>query len=91
MNQASGNHSRPIHILVVDDDKDIRDLIEQEIEHSGYTCWTADGGLEALDLLETEPVDVGSLDVHTYSRDSGFGGDVRSLFLPRASRRSFEA
>ncbi len=42
-------------VLVVDDDKDIRETIRVALELSGYTAVTAENGREALDLLATIP------------------------------------
>ena len=42
------------HVLVVDDDADVRSLLEQELVAAGYRARTAAGGTEALDLLSRE-------------------------------------
>ncbi len=39
------------HVLVVDDDADVRALLEQELVAAGYRARTAAGGTEALELL----------------------------------------
>lgn len=52
-----------IHILVVDDEQAIRDVFFMAIEHSGYQCRTAASGLEALDILEQNPMDVVITDI----------------------------
>ena len=52
------NDLRYAHILVVDDDKAIRGLLHQKITRSGYECFTAHDGQEALKLLEERDIDV---------------------------------
>jgi two-component system cell cycle response regulator len=47
-----------VHILVVDDDKSIRENMEQAIRYAGYACGTAASGEEALRFLEENHVDV---------------------------------
>jgi signal transduction histidine kinase/CheY-like chemotaxis protein len=42
------------HILVVDDDEDVRSLLEQELVAAGYRVRTAAGGAKALELLRRE-------------------------------------
>lgn len=39
-------------ILVVDDDEDIRDIVQMVLEASGYNVRTAANGLEALEILQ---------------------------------------
>lgn len=50
-------------ILVVDDDRDIAELIEQYLKNNGYSVFKACDGIEALSLLSTENVDLIILDV----------------------------
>ena len=42
------------HVLVVDDDADVRSLLEQELVSAGYRAKTASGGAEALELVRRE-------------------------------------
>jgi signal transduction histidine kinase/DNA-binding response OmpR family regulator len=42
------------HVLVVDDDADVRALLEQELVAAGYRVRTAAGGAEALELARRE-------------------------------------
>ena len=51
-------------ILVVDDDDDIRQLVQMVLEGHGYSVWTAADGRAALDVLRRgEPPDVMLLDL----------------------------
>ena len=47
-----------IKILVVDDEKPICDLIDLNLSASGYQCRTVQDGLEALNIIESEPFDL---------------------------------
>lgn len=50
-------------ILIVDDDKEIRRLIEIYLRNEGYETLMAADGVEALDMLKRETVDLMILDV----------------------------
>lgn len=52
-----------ITILVVDDDKAIREAIQKLLEQEGYHVLTAGDGVEALDVLVSRPVQLILLDV----------------------------
>ena len=58
-------------ILVADDDQEIRQPLEYLLRLQGYRVLTADDGVQALSLLEEQPVDVALLDVGM-PRESGF-------------------
>ena len=50
-------------ILIVDDEKDIRDLIEIYLKNEGYDVIKANTGLEAIQMVEKEKVDLIILDI----------------------------
>lgn len=50
-------------ILIVDDDKEIRRLVEIYLKNEGYETLMASDGVEALDILKREAVDLMILDV----------------------------
>lgn len=50
-------------ILVVDDEKEIADLIEVYLKNDGYTVFKAYSGMEALEYIEKEEIDLAILDV----------------------------
>jgi len=50
-------------ILVVDDDRDARDILKRLLGKQGYECVAAPDGLQCLEILKTEPIDVILLDV----------------------------
>ena len=50
-------------ILIVDDEKEIRDLVEIYLKGEGYETFKAENGIEALSLLEEKEIDLVILDV----------------------------
>ena len=52
-----------IHILVVDDDKNTRLFLSAVLEGAGYTVSTAVNGLDALNVMEREHIDLVVLDI----------------------------
>jgi diguanylate cyclase (GGDEF)-like protein len=55
---AGQDEQAATRVLVVDDEKGIRESIQQAIQYAGYSCWTAGSGEEALDFLEKKHVDI---------------------------------
>ncbi len=53
----------PIAVLVVDDEKPIRDFVQRNLDIRGYQVYTAANGLEALAVFKTHPVDLVILDI----------------------------
>jgi DNA-binding NarL/FixJ family response regulator len=51
------------HVLVVDDEPDIRELFSETLEKEGYICSTAASGKEALQVLYSQRVDVAVVDI----------------------------
>ena len=52
-----------IHVLVVDDEKPLRDFVRRNLEVRGYKALTASNGLEALAIFQNEPVQLVIMDV----------------------------
>lgn len=50
-------------LLVVDDDDEIRELLEFDLSHSGYSVDTATNGLDGLNKAVTNSYDLVLLDV----------------------------
>lgn len=50
-------------ILVVDDNKDITEMVQVMLESSSYSCVTANSGEECLDLVKDQEFDLILLDV----------------------------
>ena len=57
------------HILVVDDDKNIRRLIQALLEAENYTVTTAENGIEALNVFEKEHIDLAVVDIKKTKMD----------------------
>lgn len=51
------------NILVVDDEKEIRDLLEINLKNEGYSVFKASCGMEALDILHKEEIHLIVLDI----------------------------
>ena len=50
-------------VLVVDDEKSLRDFVRKNLEIRGYKVLTASNGLEAMAIFNTERVDLAILDI----------------------------
>lgn len=59
------------HILIVDDEEDMRHLTEMYLENSGYKCVHAEDGDEALTIINTVPIDLVLLDI-MMPKENGF-------------------
>ena len=51
------------NILVCDDDKDIVEAISIYLEQEGYTIFKAYDGMEAINVLRSQPVDLLIIDI----------------------------
>ena len=63
MNDFSPENFQTAHILVVDDEAMIRDMIGSALSRKGYTCSLADNGKTALHQLSASPFDVVITDI----------------------------
>lgn len=61
---ADWNQGRPLRVLVVDDDEDLRILARKALVQGGHEVWEAAGGAEALRLLESRRPDMLLLDLN---------------------------
>ena len=53
----------PYRILILDDEEQLRNLLKENLEEQGYTCFTAQNGQAGLDVLSQEPVDLAVVDI----------------------------
>jgi DNA-binding response OmpR family regulator len=53
----------PITVLIADDEPEIADLIELHLIVEGYRCIKVSDGLEAVQAVRTQPVDLAILDI----------------------------
>lgn len=51
------------NILIVEDEKNMQDIISEYMHRGGHTCFTADDGVDALMILKNNPVDLMILDI----------------------------
>jgi CheY-like chemotaxis protein len=65
MNQINKKSPEHFHIMVVEDEELIRDMIQQNIERAGYECTIAESGMEALKILggDSKKVDIVITDI----------------------------
>jgi two-component system response regulator PilR (NtrC family) len=56
--KSPGDDRRPPRILVVDDERSMRELLAIVLRREGYEVMLAENGRSAVDLLEREPVDL---------------------------------
>lgn len=68
-----------IKILIVDDEKPIRDLIDMNLSAAGYGCVAVQDGLEAIDAVERNAFDLILLDIMLPGAD---GYDVMEYIRP---------
>lgn len=67
-----------VRVLVVDDERDIRDTVQAMLEIEGYLVIQAANGADALAALEREPPDVILLDMRMPVLDGwGFAAELR--------------
>lgn len=52
-----------VHVLVVDDEKPLREFVRRNLEVRGYKVLTASNGLEALALFNTENIQLVIMDI----------------------------
>jgi putative two-component system response regulator len=63
MNDFLSNEPGNISILIVDDESMIRDLLESTMEKTTHSCWFAENGEKALELLTQQEFDVVVTDI----------------------------
>lgn len=51
------------NVLIVEDEKNMQDIIVEYMRRGGHTCFTADDGVDALMILKNNPMDLMILDV----------------------------
>ncbi|MFO7840137.1 MAG: response regulator [Desulfosalsimonadaceae bacterium] len=58
------DREKSVHVLIVDDEPPIREMMELLFTRAGYQCLTADNGETALELLKKTPIDVAITDIN---------------------------
>lgn len=68
------------HILVIDDDKNIRFVMKEVLEANNYTVFTANNGEEAFEILISEHIDLAIVDIMMPKMDGyEFTKELRSF------------
>ncbi len=57
------------NLLIVEDEKNMQEIIAEYMRRGGHTCFTADDGAEALMVLKNNPMDLMILDIMMPSID----------------------
>jgi putative two-component system response regulator len=58
-----------IRILVIDDEKSLREIMKRSLTLAGYTCFDAESGENALKLFENEPCNLALIDIRMPGMD----------------------
>lgn len=70
------------HILVVDDEEPIRNLVKRAVDQAGFQCSTASNGKEALAMLKQDRVDVVITDIMMPELDGiRLTQEVRNIYM----------
>ena len=89
--KTSEDERKPLTILVIEDHPDQRDLLAIVLQREGYRVVTAGNGVEAMDKLQKEDVQIALSDIMMPKMD-GFEliKNIRSeaIFLFRVTRQS---
>jgi CheY-like chemotaxis protein len=56
--------AKKANIIVVDDDDDIRDILQETFTKLGYQVMVAENGLKLIAILRSEPIDAVLLDIN---------------------------
>lgn len=80
-------------IMVVEDDKNTRRLMKAILKHDGYEVFTAENGMEALDLMDSQHIDLIVLDVmmpkmdgYEFTERMREGGDMTPILMVTAKQ-----
>lgn len=63
MNLVMKRNDSMANILIVEDEKNMQDIICEYMRRGGHTCFTADDGVDALMLMKNNPMDLMVLDI----------------------------
>jgi two-component system phosphate regulon response regulator OmpR len=75
--------SEAAHIVVVDDDQDVRETVAEYLRRNGFSVTEADGGKALREVMASRPIDLAVLDINMPGVDG--------LTLAREIRSSGEA
>ena len=82
----------PAHIVVVDDDEDVRSTVSEYLRRNGLSVSEADGGVALRAIMGTRPIDLALLDINmpgddglTLAREIRASGDAGIIMLTARS------
>jgi DNA-binding response OmpR family regulator len=61
--------SEGAHIVVVDDDPDVRETVAEYLRRNGFSVSEADGGTQLREVMASRPIDLALLDVNMPGED----------------------
>ena len=80
--------SEAAHIVVVDDDQDVRETVAEYLRRNGYAVTEADGGTALRQVMASRPIDLAVLDINmpgddglTLAREIRSSGDAGIIML----------
>ena len=62
--RLKGSQKKPLLVLIVDDDRAVRDFVEHVLRDAGYRTMAAASGPEAIELATKQPIDLLLTDVN---------------------------
>jgi two-component system phosphate regulon response regulator OmpR len=84
--------SGPAHIVVVDDDEDVRSTVAEYLRRNGLSVSEADGGAALREIMGLRPIDLALLDINmpgddglTLAREIRASGDAGIIMLTAKS------
>jgi len=85
------------NILVVEDDKNTRKLMEAVLKRNGYSAYTAENGVVALELLDIQHIDLIILDImmpgmdgYEFTRELRESGSTIPILMATAKQLSID-
>jgi len=63
------SHSEGTHVLVVEDDESLRDVLSRSIQRAGFSCSSASSAEMALELFDTNNIEVVIVDIRLPGMD----------------------
>ena len=72
------------HVLIVEDDKEIREGVEIYLKSQGYVVFQAADGVEGLEVIEKEEIHLAIVDVGKASGKIRFSGDFSVCKIRRS-------
>jgi len=89
---SAPNSAATAHIVVVDDDEDVRSTVSEYLRRNGLSVSEADGGAQLREIMGQRPIDLAVLDINmpgddglTLAREIRASGDAGIIMLTAKS------